>query len=91
MIYKKLIASLMLLGLIIGTPAITYAHDNVNCKNNTNQQCQEKKKGSKVTKALKYAAFGAGAGYVLSGEKNRGTNMVKGAAIGTAASFLLDK
>ncbi|MEW5820923.1 MAG: hypothetical protein AB1782_12095, partial [Cyanobacteriota bacterium] len=50
------------------------------------QPCQ-KTTGQKVEKALKYGALGAGAGYVLSGKHNRGTNMLKGAAIGTAASF----
>src|SRR3989339_294072 len=36
----------------------------------------------KNKRIIKYSAFGAGAGYVLSGKKNRATNVLKGAAIG---------
>lgn len=45
----------------------------------------------KLKKAATYAAVGAGAGYLLGGERNKGTNALVGAGLGAALSLFLNK
>lgn len=46
---------------------------------------------SKINKAVKYGALGAGAGYLFSKKGARGKNTAIGAGLGAALGFLLDK
>lgn len=86
--YKKVLASILSVMIIVGTTSTAFADNYYTTNNYYTPTHKEHTTGQKVKRALKYGAFGAGAGYVLSGRKHRGTNMIKGAAIGTAASIL---
>lgn len=44
----------------------------------------------KLKKALKYGAIGAGAGYFLSGDGNKGKNAMLGGGIGAALGYFLN-
>jgi len=60
-------------------------------KHSTTASKTAKKKplmSSNTKRILKYSAFGAGAGFVLSGKERRTTNILKGAAIGAGAGIL---
>lgn len=46
---------------------------------------------SKINKAVKYGAIGAGAGYLFSKNGSKGKNTAIGAGLGAALGFLLDR
>jgi len=86
MFLRKMVISILAIAMIMTTSGMAFARENYG-----QQYQQQQTSGQKAKRVLEYGAFGAGAGYVLSGKHNRGTNIIKGAAIGTAAGLLTGK
>lgn len=86
---QKLFACFITVSVLLLTPSMSFAQGNYNP--NVHQVTVQKHHYlSPGTKALlKDAAFGAGAGFVLSGSHNRGTNILKGAALGAGIPIIL--
>lgn len=86
--YKKVLATVLSLMVVVGTTSSAFAQDYYTTNNYYYPaHKQELTTGQKFKKALEYGAFGAGAGYVLSGNHHIGSNVLKGTAIGAAASL----
>ena len=90
MYIRKVFLSVLITLMIIISSGTCFVKSQTT--NNTYKgQVSTKKKplmSDNTKRVIKYSAFGAGAGYVLSGKENRKTNMLKGAGIGAAAGIL---
>lgn len=90
MFKTKLMTAILTIGLILSTSGMAMAQ-NYYYEGPPPQYHQESYAAHKATKALEYGLLGADAGCILSGSHHLGTNILKGAAIGSAAGLLLGR
>jgi hypothetical protein len=86
--FKKCLATILTVFIMFATSSVAMAKDYCYTGHSYVPCNQHSTAASKTKRVLEYGAFGAGAGYVLSGKHNRGTNVLKGLGIGAAAGLL---